>query len=169
MSYKRSVTVLETFQDILHDISNLCTDSEKSTGSEIGMEILRKVKNTMSDRAATEKKFQLLQEFRMGTLPKFVENWSSVTKDEQSMCGRMNNFFCGMHLLVHFADICSAFMKNFGCLKMSGQDKIAEEGQSECGTIRFIRTCSKAFANGVDEKSGVHRPYSIFMEQKMKQ
>ena len=167
MSCKSSATVLETFQDILDDISNLCTDSEKSTGSEIGMEILRNVKNTMSDRAATEKKFhQLLQEFRMDILPKFVENWNSLTKDEQSMCGRMNNFFCGLHLLVNFADICSDSMKKFECLKLSGQDKITEEGQSECGTIRLIRTCSKAFAKGVNEKSGVHGPYSIFMAQK---
>ena len=56
MSCKRSATVLESIQDILDDISNLCTDSEKSTGSEIGMEKVRKVNNTMSDRAATEKK-----------------------------------------------------------------------------------------------------------------
>ena len=78
----------------MNDVSIMCTSRAESEGSEAGMKILQNIKNTMSDRAATEKKFhQLLQEFRASILPTFVEDWDLLAQDEQAVLGRMNNFF----------------------------------------------------------------------------
>jgi hypothetical protein len=83
-----------------------------------------------------------------------------MTDDERSICGKMNNFFSGLLILVNFADECAEALKKFANLypascspnKHPGTD---QEGKVECGTIRLIIPCSKAFAKGVDEKSGV--------------
>ena len=92
MSSKSSETVLDTFKEILHDINETC--SEKHT-SEVGVKILSKIKNTMSDRAMNEKKFhQLLEDYnRQNILPAIIPEWQNLTMEEQTSRARMNNFF----------------------------------------------------------------------------
>ena len=49
----------------------------------------------MSDRAETEKSFNLLQEeYHKESLPQVIENW----EQEQKPISTMNNFYCGLHL-----------------------------------------------------------------------
>jgi hypothetical protein len=60
----------------------------------------------MSDRAATEKSFHtLLQQYRQEILPQVFDTWSDLTQEEQELCTSMNNFYCGLHLLVAMADV----------------------------------------------------------------
>lgn len=48
----------------------------------------------MSDRAATEKKFQhLLENYRKDILPNIKEGWKDMNEEEKKACGSMNNFF----------------------------------------------------------------------------
>ncbi|CAG2222546.1 unnamed protein product [Mytilus edulis] len=127
----------------------------------------------MSDRAATEKKFHtLLESFRIDILPDFVQNWDELSADERDVCSKMNNFFCSLHLLVNFADVCSValgkfeklFNKSLGAETLEADSDDSEVKNAECGTIRLIRTCSKSFAKGVDERNGVHGGFKTYMK-----
>lgn len=68
----------------------------------------------MSDRASTEKTFNnLLEEFRSTILPEVVDNWNDLDDIEKKLCSKLNNFFCGLHLLVGMADSCETSIKKF--------------------------------------------------------
>lgn len=88
MHSKSSETVLDTLKQILSDIDSV------AEGTNTGKKILTNIKNTMSDRAATEKKFQLLLEnYRKDILPNIKEGWKDMNEEENKACGSMNNFF----------------------------------------------------------------------------
>ena len=53
MVSKSADDTLTTFKDVLDDISHICND-HITPGNETGIKILSQIKNTMSDRAATE-------------------------------------------------------------------------------------------------------------------
>ena len=41
-------------------------------------------------------------------LPDVVVNFENLQPEEQEMCGEINNFFCGLHLLIAIADVSEA-------------------------------------------------------------
>jgi len=45
-----------------------------------------------------------LEDYRLEILPSIVENWENLSDCERSDIGSLNNFFCGMHLVVGMAD-----------------------------------------------------------------
>ena len=101
---KSGQDVLSTFQQILQDIENVSILSK----SEVSKEILLNIKSTMSDRAATQIKFNtLLEEYRREVLPQTVENYEQLTEDERRSLGTLC-FFCGLHALVHIAEVASS-------------------------------------------------------------
>ena len=89
-------------QDSLEALINLLGEISESTGNkELGDQLIVKLKNTRSDRAATEKKFnELLQEYREGILKKLTDDFENMSKKQIDNVIKMNNFFCGLHLLV---------------------------------------------------------------------
>lgn len=79
MHCKSSETVLDTLKEILHDNNDLCSEKEKDDNS-VGFKLLTSIKNTMSDRATTEKKFQtLLEEYRREILSQIKEGWNLLS------------------------------------------------------------------------------------------
>ena len=69
-------------------------------------------KNTMSDRAATNIKFNtLLDNYRRDLLPSIAENWSLMTDDEQATAAKVNHHFCRLHLVVNLAEQCNAVLQ----------------------------------------------------------
>ncbi|XP_021339530.1 uncharacterized protein LOC110440700, partial [Mizuhopecten yessoensis] len=140
----------------------------------VGYEILSNIRNTMSDRASTEKLFNsLLQDYRCTVLPHVIDNFDQLTTEEQGLCGQMNNFFCGLHLLVGMADVSEETLKKFEASYLEGKligsaDKpeLKRYHRTESGTLRLLRTSSKAFAMGEDEKNGVHLPWKTYLSQK---
>ncbi|CAC5403237.1 unnamed protein product [Mytilus coruscus] len=157
MNCKSSETVLETFKDILQDFNDLCD------GNDVGFKVLTAIKNTMSDRASTEKKFQnLLENYRTTILTKIIDGWPMLTEEERAASSRMNNFFCSLHLLVNFATVCGEGLKKFESLYLKDHpiqtdDESETESGTESGTIRLLRTSAKSFSRGVDEKNGVYK------------
>ena len=168
MHSKSSETVLDTLKQILVDIGAV------ADGTNTGQKILTNIKNTMSDRAATEKKFQqLLENYRKEILPIVIEGWEEINEEEKKACGSMNNFFCGLHILVNFADVCSEALLKYENSVQGDNDVNQDDDeepqkikQNESGTLRLIRTSSKAFARGVDEKSGVYGSFKTYMKNK---
>ncbi len=68
----------------------------------------------MSDRHVVEKSFNcLLEEYRIDVLPSIIEGWDTLSEEEQDKISKMNNFFCGMHLMVGMADTAASTLKEW--------------------------------------------------------
>jgi hypothetical protein len=121
MFNKSGQSTLDTFKDILNDINDHCYQAEKNSDMHVGYQILANIRDTMSDRASTEKTFNsLLEQFRNDILPDVIDNWNELNEKQKTLCSKMNNFFCGLHLLVGLADSCEESLKKFERLFMSG-------------------------------------------------
>ena len=86
-----AVDTLDTFKEILDDID--CV--QRAIGKEaVSANIVKKIKNTMSDRHSAEKLFnEPLHDYREDLLPTVAENWDQMTDMEKEQLTRMNNFF----------------------------------------------------------------------------
>ena len=169
MVSKSADDTLTTFKDVLDDISHICND-HITPGNETGIKILSQIKNTMSDRAATESKFnELLKTYRSECLDKCIEGWDSFSVDAQEALKKMNNFFCGLHMLVSMAETIAESFKQFENLAMEGKRVGAANTPgvsvfgSDSGTVRLVRTTCKALAKGADEKSGAYRQWNTYL------
>lgn len=85
----------------------------------------------------------------------------------------MNNLFCGLHLLVGMEDVAEEslkkFERNFLDGKLIGSAAVPElkmYHRQENGTLRLLRTSSKAFAVGEDEKNGVSLFWKTYLNEK---
>lgn len=77
MFNKSGQSTLATLNEILSDINLHCYKKEKENQMNPGYSILANIRDTMSDRASTEKTFnKLLEEFRSTILPEVVDNWN---------------------------------------------------------------------------------------------
>ena len=148
--------VLSTFQEILRDIDDRAMDSDTATAKQI----LFKITSTMSDRAATQIKFnKLLEACRKEILPEMVDNYETLTEAERAAVGKLLNFFCGLHALVHLAQTASKAILETEKESFADEPPILDRSFRkiyEPGTTRLVRTVCKALAEGADEKSGCH-------------
>ena len=143
MQCKSSESVLDTLKQILQDINEMCDNHES-----VGYQLLTRIKkNTMSDRASTEKKFQsLLDEYRIEILKDIKNGWNILSDDEKDAMSRMNNFFCFLHLLVNFAEMCAEALLKFERLHLKDNsvnktdNSDAFPNRSKSGTVRLLRT-----------------------------
>lgn len=111
MFNKSGKCTLDIFCEILQDINSLCENSEESNAGLFKKKKKNNIKNTMSDSASTEKNFnKQLDEYRSDGLPQDIGDWKQLNEDQQIS---MNNFFCGLHLLVGTADVAEESLKKF--------------------------------------------------------
>ena len=139
---------LQTLKGILEDINF-------AVGNDTGQKILACIKNTMSDRHIVEKNFnKLLEDYRAEVLPVVVSNWSALSIEEKVNFTSLNNFFCGMHVVVGLADTAAAVLLEWEkmCSDLIITSPHAMVNKSEPGTIRLIRTACKAFSRHGSEK-----------------
>ena len=82
---------------------------------------------------------------------------------EKSSVTKLNNFCCGLHVLVHAATSCILEAER-GLFESCAPIYDATFRQiSEPGCLRLIRTVYKAFSCGGDENSGAHGPFSLYV------
>jgi hypothetical protein len=92
---------MEVFQEILDDVTTRC----KTTTSETGKKLLTKIRHTMSDAAATEKKFNKLVEALINEiLPEFRKVGDELEEQDAEVVIRLKNWTCGLHIMVHKAE-----------------------------------------------------------------
>ena len=86
----------------------------------------------------------------------------------------MNNFYCGLHILVNFAELCDKVVKTFQN-NTHENEKLGAESRpetaiftkgDESGPIRRVRTACKCLARGADEKSGCYIDFKTFLNDK---
>lgn len=89
---------------------------------------------------------------------------------ERNSCTKLNNFYCGLHLLVNFAELADHVVNEYEKCVLDqpiGAESKSETARfskkSESGTIRLIRTTSKCLARGADDKSGCFADFRTFI------
>ena len=148
---------LDVFKDILYDLDKVYYKPEIG---DVSQDILFQVRNVMSDKASSEKKFrELLEGYRREVLPKVKSDWNELAGEVQEKIAKMHFFYCVMHVLVHFAESDNYSIMEVESAHFNGQIPIHDvryTKKSESGTLRLIRTTCKAFAFGGDPKAGCH-------------
>ena len=104
---------LKTWLEIVEDI-NARNESRKTTNGSskkvgVGTRLIRSIGHRMSDKATTEVKFnQLLDAYVNDVLPlieaadkELQEEEEELEEEDERIVVRINNFFCGLHSLVH--------------------------------------------------------------------
>ena len=82
---------LTTLKIILDNLTEVCS---AGFGNDIGLKILCQIKNTMSDRAANETKFNsILITYRETCLPLYREGWDRFSNAAESKLIKINNIF----------------------------------------------------------------------------
>ena len=167
MATKSGQNALDTFKEILADIDDSFGKAENC----VSEELLINITATMSDRAATRKKFnELLQDFRTDVLKQNMD-WGALSENEQNSLSRLMNFFCSLHVLVHLAEGAEKALLEtdkflFESAPIYG---VSFRKVTESGTTRLIRCCSKAFARGGDEKNGAHGSFTAYITDSLKE
>lgn len=91
---------LDTLTEILEDL-DMVQKQLHVNGSKVSSSIVAKIKNTMSDHHAAEKLFnELSADYMSEILPDIVSGWKDITDPQREQLTRMNNFFCGLRLLI---------------------------------------------------------------------
>lgn len=91
---------------------------------------------------------------------------------QQLSVSKLNNFFCGLHPLVHIAETANASLQIAEQAFLGGEPSISDhhfKSAKESGATRLIRSARKAFSCGGDEKSGVYGSFYIFVKNFLKQ
>ena len=128
------------------------------------------VKNLMSDRCNTQKKFnKLFIDYRSTALPKIKSNWNGLSEGEKAKQLNIHQYFCGLHFLVALADTSEAFLKLwegtvFQDPKEVGTLSHGSYSNGESGPLRLIRTICKLVQERGCEKSGRMVAFSTFMK-----
>ncbi len=165
---KAGQDVLSTFQQILRDIDLISDQAE----FQVSQRILYNITSTMSDRASTQLKFNdLLEDYRREILPEMIQNYGDLLPEERLAAGKLCNFFCGLHALVHLADVASSSLlqTQAGFFDEAPIHDRSFLRASEPGTTRLIRTTCKSIAQGGDEKSGCHGSFLEYFRQTLKE
>lgn len=106
-------------------------------------------------------------------MPNVIDCYDQMSEEQQMLCGNMNNFFCGLHLLVGMADVCEGLLLKFERnhttedIGSAIEPRLKRYHKSESGTLRLLRTCSKVCAVGEDEKSGASMHWSTYLGSKI--
>jgi hypothetical protein len=90
----------------LADIDSVSKNSDNLGSKQISLNIV----STMSDRAATQMKFNsLLEEYSTNILKEELrDKWEEMSDVEKLSISKLNNFSCGLHVLVHIAEAASS-------------------------------------------------------------
>ena len=162
---------LDTLDNIIEDIDEICSSVSVDMKGK-GTAILTTIKNTMSDRHSAEKKFNsLLEEYRGKILSQVKDGWEFLTSEEKSAYTKLNNFFCGLHLMVAMADQANNALieaeKVLSDGKMNlGASKIAPSfcSSTESGTVRLIRTVCNAVQKHGSQRAGAYIYFDQFLK-----
>ena len=67
--------------------------------SHVYAQLLKSIKNTITDRHVVNKKFKArLQEVRETILPKIVNEWDGLTDGEKKNITEIHGLYCGLHV-----------------------------------------------------------------------
>ena len=151
-------TQLNTLKEVVNDLGESVGDDDHFI-----KKVFCSIKNLMSDRCATQKKFnKIFSEFRCSVLPDIVTNWDTLTSEHQQKMKTVNDFYCGLHFLVALGDQAEASLKIWENLLFDDVSKVgslAHGGYSkgDSGTLRLIKSvCKSVSERGCEREIWAH-------------
>ena len=97
----------------------------------------------------------------------FKEQWDEMSDAEKSSICTLKNLFCGLHVLVHVAEAASSCLLQAEKGLFESNSPIYDASfrtSYESGCLCLIRTASKAFSCGGDEKNGAYYSFSTYVK-----
>ena len=160
-------TLMDAFTSTVEEITAAVSDSTAEKQTKIA-ELISSLKNTMGDQGPTNPQFNSqVQTLRETLLPKVVENWDTLSEENQKEIANMGNFFCKMHLLANFATEADKVLKiNEAVVVAEGKNPYAFG--TESGGARLVRNAAKAFTSHGSDKSGMTSDWETYLEQQGK-
>ena len=158
---------LSLFKEILTDVFEM---GEVENTPQAVKNAIVSIKNLMSDRCATQKKFnELFIQFCKSLLPELLNNRENLSLDEQNRLANLNEFFCRLHFIVGLADQAKVCLKVWEsmCFGESKVGSLAHGGYSngESGITRLVRTVCKSVQEKGCEKSGRMETFATVMHE----
>lgn len=101
-------------------------------------------------------------------MPEIVQDWENLHDEDRRVFSRLNNFFCGLHSLVHIAQTANKALTETENKYFDSNVPILNKQfskKTESGTTRLIRTACKTFSYHGDEKCGCHGPFMTFIKE----
>ena len=151
----------------LHSVKQIINDLTLVSGKKGSDAVVAKIKSTMSDRHIVQKNFNtLLEDYRADMLLLIIQEWDELSASEQAHMSSLNNFFCGMHVLVGMADATSSTLvqwenTHFGA-PVGASASVVTANMSEAGIVWLVRTTCKAMCRHGSEQAGVYQPFTAF-------
>ena len=109
---KAASTTLNTFKDILNDISSACEEMIINEDVPVGHIIISNIQSFISNRAKINISFtERLQQYKSEMLSNVKNDWEALSNEQKLICSKVNNFFCALHLLVNMAECTSPILK----------------------------------------------------------
>ena len=165
---KSALDALVRLKEILDDIAELRERLDEPGTNSRRYELLLAIEHTMSDRAATETRFNsLLEAYMNEVLPLVRETGPMLEGDDMAPVIRLNNFFCGLHDLVHLTETGVAVQREWESAHYGpGGSPLFHTScfrSGESAGSRTIQAACKAFAAGGDEKNGCHDKFKTYV------
>ena len=135
--------------------------------------VLQGVRNTMSDRAAGQKLLNdqiqdVVNDDIMNWIPRMEAVAPSLGSDDQRLLVNLRNFYCGMHHLVHLADVMSTAANEAELAEFDGSPPTSplsfKKNGKEASGVALVRKACKAFGPGADEKSGCYGKAASYLQ-----
>ena len=129
---------LELLKEVVGDISDTLGKSNFSDN------FFASKKKLMSDRCNTQKNFnKLIINYRNTILPNIKSNWELLSETEKSKHLNVNEYFCGLHIIVALADTAEACLKLWEGVVFSDPKKVGSlnhgsYSNGESGPLRLI-------------------------------
>ena len=103
-------------QSCLDTLITICNDIDTVSKSHKGKQIFCNIKNAM-------------EQYRTHILPQVFSNWLELSAEEQTSLTKLNNFYCGLHILVYFAEVVDKVVLQY--------EKSVIDAQAMAGTSLF--------------------------------
>ena len=134
--------------------------------------LLTEVRHTMSDRAANQKNLnQLVEDLVNEVIPRLEQSAAELEPEDERLVVKLQKFYCGIHHLVHFADVMSVAANQAELAEFDGKPpahKSSFKNAKEATGVSLVRKVSKAVGPGADEKSGCHGKAKIYLQAALK-
>ena len=153
---------MDAWKDILSDITARCKGDEEG-GISVGDKLLLTIHHTMTDRAATCVKFNTLLEVYVNEVLPLIQQTPADQLGEvhRDIIRRLNNFFCSLHSLVHYADLVDKTALEYEVEHYGGIENVpilipSFRQAGESALARTVQLVCKSLSHGGDEKCGVY-------------
>ena len=166
-----SEEVLRKAEESLNGLTELLGNSDEVNKVKVE-EMLGRIKNVMTDRAAVNKAFiRKFEDWRAEVLPKVYPNFSSLSESVQKELTEVNALFCGKHLVLNLQEYAQKALYDWeeaeanGC-KLGREKHIPWNRGNESATMLAVRSFCNCYGPDADPQSEYSFEFIVHLEDK---